>query len=238
MELSKVNVFIGLDMVDGCAPYPRCVDIAFLDRTLACTFGTWSFDQKGTGLLPSQLRPPGFILAIDGPQGLAGSPEQRMRECERVGRVPGKCPYQFPPPGRIYSGFITSSIRLFASLWQSGKFHLNGRCAASCKEPNHQATLIEVYPGKAWRDLALPRGMRLAPKHSCKGREQRRDLLKAVGLTLPLDSLPNDDQLDAALAAYIAFLFAEGKTTQQGIAPKWNDANKVLREGFIVYPLP
>src|SRR3989442_345122 len=120
------NLFVGVDMVDGCKLSPRAVDVAFLDRSLICTFDQWDFDPQGKGLFPGQLRPPGFTLAIDGPQGLAGSPGDTMRRCERVGGVAGKSPYNFPPRNVPFSGFVESSVRLFGALWQSGKFHLHG----------------------------------------------------------------------------------------------------------------
>jgi len=228
----KHNLFIGMDMVDGCKPSPKKVDIAFLDHSLVCTFATWDFDPQGRGLFPGQLRPPGFILAIDGPQGLAGSPGDRMRKCERAGGAAGKSPYDFPPLNRPFAGFIVSSVRLFAALWQSRMFHLHGFQA----EPAHQATLIEVYPGKAWADLAKRERMPLTQrKQRVEGRRQRQRLLEALGVRLSPNSLSHD-QLDAALAALIAFRFAQGMTTQQGAPPFWDDSKKVLREGFIVYP--
>jgi predicted nuclease with RNAse H fold len=227
------SLFIGLDMVDGCRPSPRKVDLAFLDRSLVCAFEQWDFDSSGKGLVPGQLGPPGFLLAIDGPQGLAASPGQKMRECEREGGLPGKSSYDFPPPNMPYAGFVASSVRLFAALWWSRTFRLHGFQA----ESTHQATLIEVYPGKAWVDLARPIHMPLTEKKDrLEGRRQRQRLLEASGVRLPSGGLPTHDQLDAALAALIAVLFAEGKTTQQGAPPFWDDSKQVLREGFIIYP--
>lgn len=236
MEAADPHTFIGLDMVDGCKPTPKPVCVAFLDRNLVCRFETWEFDERGVGLFPGQLGAPGFVLAIDGPQGLAGSPDQKKRECERAGGVAGKSPYDFPLPEQIYSGLVTSSVRLFASLWQSGCFHLFGLPEA----PAHKASLIEVYPGKAYRDLAKPRDIHLKRKRSSEGRGQRRWLLEEAGLDLRRADLPCEehDQLDAALAAYTALLFASSKFTKQGITPSWDEHNKVLREGFIVYPDP
>ena len=227
--------FVGLDMVDGCKPSPRRVDLAFLARSLDCTFGTWEFDPSGGGLLPDQLAPPGFVLAIDGPQGLARSPGQSMRECERVGGVAGKSPYEFPPLNKPYGGFVRSSVMLFAALWQSGKFHLHGTAAA----PGDQASLIEVYPGRAWRrlaDLSELDPKLLRNKRLREGRGQRLRLLERNGVGLPVDTLPTHDQLDAALAAFIAYRIVQVRTTQQGAPPVWDAAKRVLREGFIVYP--
>lgn len=233
MQGSMPTLFIGLDMVDGCRPSPRKVDVAFLDRSLVCTFDQWDFHPGGKGLFPGQLKPRGFILAIDGPQGLAGSPGDRMRKCERAGGAAGKSPYDFPPLNRPFAGFIVSSVRLFAALWQSRMFHLHGFQA----EPAHQATLIEVYPGKAWADLARRVQISLTEKKQrLEGRSQRQRLLEAVGIRLPGSGLPTHDQLDAALAGLIAFRFAAGRTIQQGAPPFWDASKQVLREGFIVYP--
>jgi predicted RNase H-like nuclease len=132
-----------------------------------------------------------------------------------------------------YSGFVASSIRLFAALWRSRRFHLHGFQA----ESTHEATLIEVYPGKAWVDLARLIQMPLTEKKDrVEGRRQRQRLLEASQVRLPSGRLPTHDQLDAALAALIAFRFAEGETTQQGVSPFWDNSKQVIREGFIVYP--
>lgn len=231
----NANLFVGLDMVDGCRPSPRKVDLAFLDPSLTCTFGTWDFEPNADGLLPGDLAPPGFILAIDGPQGLARSPGESMRECERAGGVAGKSPYEFPPQSRPLGGFVVSSVKLFAALWQSNMFHLHGLP----KAPSHQATLVEVYPGNAWPKLAEQSGMiqkSLKKKRLREGREQRLALLKQNRVGMPSNALPTHDQLDAALAALIALSFAQGRTTQQGAPPFWDGSKRTLREGFIVYP--
>jgi hypothetical protein len=233
VQESKPSLFIGLDMVDGCRPSPRKVDVAFLDRSLGCTFDQWDFDPKGKGLLPGQLGSPGFVLAIDGPQGLAGSPGDPMRICERAGGVAGKSPYDFPPLDRPFAGFIASSVRLFAALLQSGKFHLHGLPVSS----SHEARLIEVYPGKGWADVAKRNEIPLTEKKQrLEGRKQRQCLLEASEIRLPPGSVPTHDQLDAALAALTAFRFAEGEATEQGVSPFWDSSKQVIREGFIVYP--
>jgi len=229
------NLFIGVDLVDGCCPMPRPVDIAFVDRSLLCRFGRWDFNFDGKGLLPDALASPGFVLAIDGPQGLAGEVGATMRVCERMGGVAGKSPYDFPRTGIPFGDFVTSSVRLFASLWLSGRFHFYGLPPST----GHEATLIEVYPGKAWHILAkvLEEPSPSAKKQRLAGRLQRDRLLEAAGLRLPPGSAPTHDQLDAALAALIAYRFANGKSTRcDGIAPCWDASKRVLREGFIIYP--
>ena len=48
---------------------------------------------------------------------------------------------------------------------------------------------------------------------------------------------PTHDQLDAAVAAYIAYLFTVGKTTEYGQNPFEDSRFGILREGFIVQPV-
>lgn len=232
--VNEPSVFIGVDMVDGCRKPPRKVDVAIMDRSRVCRFEQWDFNYAGNGLFPDQLAPPGYVLAIDGPQGLAASRDRGMRECERAGGVAGKSSYDLPKLSSApFAGFVISSVRLFASLWLSGQFHLHGLT------PNraHEATLIEVYPGRAWTVLAKQMSFRrLSKKTLVAGRDQRRELLESIGLTLTDASRFSHDQLDAALAAELALRFDEGRTTQQGESPFWDDSARVLREGFIVYP--
>lgn len=230
------DLFVGADLVDGCRPSPRLVDIAFLDRSLTCEFDHWTFDFGGKGLLPGALASPGFVLAVDGPQGLAGEAGATMRVCEKIGGGVGQSPYDFPRAGVPFGGFVQSSVRLFASLWLSGRFHLHGLPPADGPE----ATLIEVYPGKAWHILA---GLLKMPpptvrKQRLAGRLQRQVLLENAGIHLPpAIKPPTHDQLDAALATLIALRFANGECTRcDGAAPFWDESKQVLREGFIVYP--
>jgi len=229
------GLFIGVDLIDGCRPTPRLVDIAFLDRSLTCEFDRWTFNFEGKGLMPNELAPPGFILAVDGPQGLAGEAGATMRVCEKIGGVAGKSPYDFPRASVPFGGFVQSSVRLFASLWLSGRFHLYGLPPPSAQE----ATLIEVYPGKAWHILAtllkMPRPT--ANKQRLAGRLQRQGLLETAGLRLPPGLTSTHDQLDAALAALIALRLANDECTRSdGVAPFWDESRQVLREGFIFYP--
>src|SRR3990170_4884241 len=228
------GLFIGVDLIGGCRPTPRLVDIAFLDRSLTCEFDRWTFNFEGKGLMPNELAPPGFILAVDGPQGLAGEPDATMRVCEKIGGVAGKSPYDFPRAGVPFGGFVQSSVRLFASLWRSRRFHLHGLPPPDTS----QAALIEVYPGKAWHILATL--LKMPPptvkKQRSAGRLQRQRLLKAAGLRLPPRPTPTHDQLDAALAALISLRFANGECARcDGVSPFWDESKQVLREGFIVY---
>ena len=47
---------------------------------------------------------------------------------------------------------------------------------------------------------------------------------------------PTHDQLDAAIAAYIAYLFTTSKTTEYGQDPFEDDSSGILREGLIIQP--
>lgn len=228
----SARVFVGLDMVDGSRPSPRPVDLALLDESLECAFEQWAFRCDGRGLFPDELGPPGFVLAIDGPQGLAGEPGKTMRECEREGGTPGKSPYDFPQSGP-YAGYVSSSVRLFAVLWRSRKFDLHGFAPSGTGE----ASLIEVYPGNAWKTMSQETGLPLTvKKQRRKGRQERTEILAALGLRMPVRSLPTHDQLDAALAALTALRYTNDQFRDEGTAPFWDGSRGVLREGFIVYP--
>jgi len=100
-----------------------------------------------------------------------------------------------------------------------------------------EASLIEVYPGSAWPILA---GCRLQKKSLLEGRRARYALLVRRGLTFAqgysIERPPTHDQLDAALAAYIAYLFGNGKTNDYGINPFQDPSLGTLREGLIVQP--
>jgi hypothetical protein len=48
---------------------------------------------------------------------------------------------------------------------------------------------------------------------------------------------PTHDQLDAAIAAYTAYLFSIGKTTKHGENPFEDEKLGILREGLIVQPV-
>jgi len=170
---------------------------------------------------------------VDGPQGLAGAPGQSMRMCERELRTAGKCPYTFSPLGQPYAGFVRGSVELFYSLLQSGLFLLHGMSGPG------PFGLIEVYPGSAWP--VLSGGEPLEKKALLRGRRRRQRLLLQRGLRFPsdygADRPPTHDQLDAALAAYIGFLFWQGRTVSCGAGPAEDLGAGVLREGFIVQPL-
>ena len=223
---------IGLDLADPYAAKKRRCDVAVVDPDLHCTFDDWVFDEGGSGIIPSRALGRSFILAIDGPQGLAGERDATMRHSERLVNAPGHTPYDFPGDGRPYAGLITASVKLFYRLVTSGgRFRLLGLDGV----PPSDANLMEVFPGAAWRKAAE---RRLPAKRTEEGRAARFELLQKLGLTFDDDGLPTDDQLDAAMAAWVAHRFDFEDVRIEGQAPELDEAAGVIREGYIVQPAP
>ncbi|MDA0799108.1 MAG: DUF429 domain-containing protein [Chloroflexi bacterium] len=224
--------YVGLDLTDPFAGRTRPCDVAVLGPDLDCTFEKWDYKPDGSGIVPGRALGRSFIMAVDGPQGLAGAPGATVRESERLVNAPGRTPYDLPEPGKPYSGFIKGSVLLFYRLVTSGsRFRLLGLDDV----PPSDANLIEVYPGGAWKivsDQPLP------PKRTVDGRSARVEVLSSLGITFPSSDLPTDDQLDAALAAWTAFRFAQGMAKIEGFSPEIDHAAGAVREGFVVHPLP
>jgi hypothetical protein len=223
--------FIGLDLTDPTARNRRACDVAVLDSELYCTFDQWNYKEDGSGIVPSRALGRSFILAVDGPQGLAGDPDATMRESERLVNAPGHTPYTLPTDGRPYAGFIAGSVKLFHRLVTSGsRFRLLGMDGA----PAADANLLEVFPGGAWRKVA---DTPLPPKRTLDGREARFELLHALDVTFESEELPTDDQLDAAMAAWVAYRFNEGAARAEGRAPEYDQEAGAIREGYVVQPI-
>ena len=221
---------IGLDLADPYAAKKRRCDVAVVDPDLHCTFDDWVFDEAGSGIVPTRALGRSFILAIDGPQGLAGERDATMRQSERLVNAPGHTPYAFPDDGRPYAGLITASVKLFYRLATSGsRFRLLGLDGI----PPSDANLMEVFPGAAWREVAE---RPLPAKRTQQGRSARYELLQRLGLTFDDDGLPTDDQLDAAMAAWVAHRFDFEDVRIEGQAPELDDEAGVIREGYIVQP--
>jgi predicted nuclease with RNAse H fold len=200
------------------------VTLAFMDRWRRVHFQQWSFDPGGAGIVPEAVRKEGLVLAVDGPQGLSAK-GRRMREAERLLRAAGKSGAEMPKPGTApYAGFISGSVSLFASLRAAG-WGLLGEASYD------DTALLEVYPGDLFSKWA---GYKLPKKTLPAGRRERHDLLRGMGLEFPLgpDAITHD-QLDAAAAAYAAYLWATGKAKLYGEPPVWDEEAGVLREGFI-----
>lgn len=217
--------FVGADLTDPYAREPRPVTLAFLDRWRRVHFGQWSFDLRGEGMLPDSVVREGFVLAIDGPQGLS-APGRAMRESERLLRAAGKSGPALPRPGeRPYAGFVAGSVTLFSALRRKG-WGLLGEV------PHEETVLLEVYPGDLWPRWA---GYRMPRKSLSAGRHARYDLLRGLGLDLPVGrEAATHDQLDAAAAAYAAYLWATGKAREVGEPPAFDPEAGLVREGYIV----
>lgn len=217
--------FVGADLTDPWAREVRPVTLAFMDRWRRVHFGQWSFDLEGNGILPASVEREGFVLAVDGPQGLA-APGRSMRASERLLGAAGKSGAVLPKPGqRPYAGFVAGSVTLFSALRRKG-WGLLGEV------PHDETVLLEVYPGDLWPKWA---GYRMPKKSLAAGRHARHDLLRGLGLELPVGpEAITHDQLDAAAAAYAAYLWATGKARTVGEPPVFDEAAGLAREGFIV----
>ncbi len=224
--------YVGLDLTDPFAQRKRPCDVAVLGPELDCTFDKWNYKADGSGIVPSRALGRSFILAIDGPQGLAGAPDAKVRESERLVNAPGRTPYGLPEEGKPYSGFIRGSFELFYRLVTSGsRFRLLGMEDV----PPADANLIEVFPGGAWKVIS---GTPLPAKRTVDGRQARRELLESLDVSFPSDDLPTDDQLDAAMAAWVAYSMHQGHAKIEGLPPDLDAAAGAVREGYVVQPMP
>ena len=217
--------FVGLDLAVA-----RASAYAVLHSTMECSFGWWDYQEDGVGIIPSVVGDRSFVLAIDGPQGWAGSVGSRQRCCEKRLNTPGKAPYDRNP--RFAGKYIAKSAGLFARLAKQ-----EGFCVLGLHDTKgNGATLIEVFPGGAWTVLEDE----LANKATAEGMNVRKKLLEERGLTFPVGSAPNHDQLDAALAAWIARELHrdESSVSLVGKKPRFDRRVGGLREGFIVQPAP
>jgi len=217
--------FLGVDLSDPHARGARPVTIAAMDRWRRVQYRTWTFDLLGGGLVSEDIAAEGFVLAIDGPQGLA-SKGRKVREAERLLRTPGRTADVAPVPGsRPYAGFLAGSVQLFTALRSAGLSILG-------EVPHDEAVVLEVYPADLWAKWA---NKTLPKKTLPAGRRARYDLLRGFGLDLPVgpDAITHD-KLDAAAAAFLAYLWATGGAKEYGPAPAWDEEAGALREGIIV----
>lgn len=218
--------FIGLDLAENRSDYAR------LDEDLNCSFGKWEYREDGSGLPPVGVNAESSVIAIDGPQGLAGCARAPMRVSEWKLSTPGRSPSRLPDPTKPYAGFTRRSVALFTALVQTSHCRLLGLDGTRPRD----ATLIEVFPGAAWKvlsDRVLP------AKRRIDGRKARRRILEDLGLQLDCRTeIPTHDQLDAAIAAWIAYRLRSGKADLIGKEPRLDESAAFLREGFIVQPQP
>lgn len=216
--------FVGIDLTDPFAHERRPVTLALMDRWRRVHFTTWTYEPGGERMIPGAALADGFVVAIDGPQGLA-APGRKMREAERLLRAPGKSGATFARAGTPYAGLVRGSVELFAALRKSGLGLLG-------EAPWETTSLLEVYPGDVWPKWA---GRRPPKKTLPAGRRARYDILREHGLELPVgcDAVTHD-QLDAAAAAFTAYLWATGKAREFGEPPVWDAEAGCIREGVIV----
>lgn len=223
--------FIGVDPTDRHACAPRAMDVCGLQPidsgAFEATFWQWRWPQRGEPLDVSPLLDEiagARCTLIDGPQGLARA-GARMRECERVLGAAGKSPDVMPQTGP-FAGFVRSSVELFAALHAAkvpispaGKLH----------------GVFEVYPGRAWQELAKAR---LPRKTTSAGRVARAGLLAALGVRFRDGDSLTHDRLDACIAAVVGAALTGGvdglEVRRRGLELSV-DRRGVLREGPILH---
>ncbi len=166
--------YVGGDLTDAHARTPRVIDLCGLDATgttLSARFWTWTYEggiDDVSALLPEIRSARGVVL--DGPQALAKAGSS-MRECERVLGAAGKTP-SAPPTSGPFSGFVRTSVELFAAFDRAGV-----AVSAACLV----GAVGEHYPGGNWRRLAGP----LPSKKRPEGMALRETILEALGVRFP-----------------------------------------------------
>ena len=108
---NKRSIFIGIDLSDPFAKRGRPCTRATIRSNLNCIFDEWEYDLTGNQIVPDNILPIQFLVAIDGPQGLAGNPECTMRLSERRLGTAGKSPYAFRPIGQPYAKRSSPSVQ-------------------------------------------------------------------------------------------------------------------------------
>ncbi len=224
--------YIGADLTDRHARARRPIDVCGLwpapEDTLAARFWSWTWPAASEPLqveaIATEIRSARAAM-LDGPQALAAA-DHDQRACERALRAPGKTPDHLQATNKPFSGYLRSSVELFAAL--------HG-CGIRISPPGFLGGACEYYPGDAWRRLA-DEGP--ASKDTREGRLQRRELLVSLGV-IGLPDLPSHDQADACLGAVLAAAAdhrIRGLTVEAVGEPLAVDADGVLREGVIAVP--
>jgi hypothetical protein len=223
-----------VDLSSRYARVPRPNDVCELapkgDGTLRALFWRWPWPA---GDLASHLEPllericAARAVMIDGPQGLARA-GATMRESERLCAAAGKTGDRLPELAQPYSGFLRSSVELFAALYA---------CGIPISVAGAACGVHECYPGGGWPRLA---GRRLARKTSEEGRRQRTALLLGFGVRFDSGGEPlTHDRNDACLGALLAAA-ADGAVAGLRVEPVgpalWLDDSGILREGPISMP--
>jgi len=128
-------------------------------------------------------------------------------------------------PNTLRKHGVPGSALLFAALRGSGLGVLGEAAQA-------ETTLLETYPA----DLFAKWARRKLPKKTTpQGRRARYDVLRGLGLELPIGpEAITHDQLDAAAAAFGAYLWATGNGKEIGTKPRFDAERGLLSEGVIV----
>ena len=215
--------FLGVDLTDPFASNARPVVVAAMDRWRRIRFRTWTFDPTGADIVTAAIAGDGYVMAIDGPQGV---PKEgaRLRASERALRDESHVDAELPHTLRGRKD-PPASARLFAALRAQGLGVL-GEAAAD------DTVLLESYPAMLFASWAK---RRLPKKTTPQGRKARWDLLRGLGVELPIgaDAITHD-QLDAAAAAFGAYLWATGNARELGERPAFDRGRGLLAEGLFV----
>jgi len=158
--------------------------------------------------------PDAAAIGIDIPIGL---PDEPLRDCEREARtfVGGRRSSVFPTfPERILAAPSYEEAKALCdsvswprpSLQSYGMRHGIFEVASFAVKDER---VFEVHPEVSFRELE---GYELPPKRTSAGASRRRRALQRTGIVLPDGSpFPEDDLLDAAIAAWTALRFARGE---------------------------
>lgn len=177
---------------------------------------------------------PSCIL-VDGPQSLPLAGRSR-RKCDELANTPTR-----KLPGtrteladtRLYRGLIQAGLDIFWGVYRQNTYHIPG---LGEKGP----IIAETYPRyilkQQFPDLDPIPSKRKEPEKYVKAIWHR---LLAQGFRCESVLNPTVDQVDAALAALTALIFlnnGEPEQMQFGEQPVVDEAEEVIREGFLVAP--
>lgn len=228
----SVPPYLGVDLSSRYGAKPRAIDVCGLTPSPAggfdATFWHWSWDAPDQELdlraIADELRRARSVM-VDGPHALAAK-GRRIRSCERLCRTAGKTPDRVPAADVPYGTFIRSAVEWFAALHGQG---------IPVSPPGGINGVSEFYPAETWVRLSQ---RRLPTKTSAVGRKVRTDLLRRMGVRLPLRFEPTHDALDACVGAVLAAA-ADGRVPGVGAQAHGlalQIQGNTLREGPIWLP--
>jgi hypothetical protein len=170
------------------------------------------------------------VFTLDAPQGLPRASEKR-RDCNATANTPtGLLPGSRAEmdagesaDGKkfVYLGPVQTAVAVF---WANRRWLLG---------LVQQPRLVETYPNVVFRSLT---GRHPPPKtkRPCDYCVAVAALMSRLGLSCPGVEIPSVDQCDAILCAIAAKAFIEDEAEALGLPPLVDEAEHVLREGFIV----